>query len=333
MRLAFGAIHEVNDDILKFAKQLGADGIIAHTQDFGQPEKGHLDFAPLINLRTRVESYGLRLEALENVPWKWNYKILLGLPGRDQQIENYQKTVRNIGAAGIPILSYNFHAMRFYRTSFHTKGRGDADVTSFKMDLVRNAPLMTAGPGIDTSLIPLSHRRPIGDDEMWANFEYFIKAVVPVAEEAGVKLALHPDDPPVPSIGGVARIMRSPDAFKRAVETVPSDCNGLLFCQGCYAEMGCDIPETIRYFGIRKKIFYVHFRNVRGTAEDFAETFMDEGDTDMLAAMKAYKEVGFDGVMTEDHAAHVVGDTDWGHRYRASAMGYIRALKQVVGSM
>jgi mannonate dehydratase len=333
MRLAFGAIHDVNDDILKFTAQLGADGIIAHTQDGGKPDQGYLDFSYLINLRTRVESYGLRLEALELLPWHWTYKWMLGLPGRDEQIENFLKTLRNMGAAGIPILAYNMHSMRFYRTSSHTRGRGGADVTSFDLDLVRNAPLMSAGPGTEISLIPPSHRRPMSDADMWANFDYFIKAVVPVAEGAGVKLAIHPDDPPVPSIGGVARIMRSVDAFKRVVETVPSDYNGLLFCQGCYSEMGANIPETIRYFGRRKKIFYVHFRNVVGTAEKFAETFIDEGKTDMFEAMKAYKESGFDGVMTEDHAAHVVGDTPWGHRYRAFAMGYIKAMKKVVETL
>ena len=258
---------------------------------------------------------------------------MLGLPERDEQIENCQKTIRNIGAAGIPIFTYNMHAMRFYRTCRHVPGRGGALATSFDIELAKNAPPLAGGPGVDTSLIPESHRRPISDEEMWDNLTYFLKAVVPVAEESGVKLALHPDDPPIPSIGGVARIMRSPEAFRRAVEIVPSDNNGLLFCQGCFAEMGADVIEEIRYFGNRRKIFSVHFRNIRGTAENFAETFPDDGRVDMFAAMKAYKEVGFDGLMSPDHSLHIVGDTAWGHRYWAYAIGHMKGLKKAVDTL
>jgi len=333
MRLTFDGIRHLTDETLRFATQVGAEGIAVSAPDLGDPALGHYEFAPLVDLRTQVESYGLKLEGIENLPWPWTYKYMLGLPGRDEQIENFQKTVRNLGAAGLPILTYNFHAMRFYRTSRHTPVRGGALSTSFDIDLVKNAPLMTAGPGIDIDLIPASHRRPISDDDMWANFEYFIKAVVPVAEEAGVKLALHPDDPPIPSIGGVARVMREPAAFRRATETVPSDSNGLLFCQGCYTEMGADIPTEIRYFGSRNKILWVHFRNVAGTPERFHETFPDEGRVDMFEAMKAYREVGFDGPMTPDHVVRMVGDSDWGHRYWAYAIGHMRALRQAAESL
>jgi len=258
---------------------------------------------------------------------------MLGLPGRDEQIDNWCKTLRNMGAAGIPILGYHFVPLFVWRTSLNMGGRGGAHVTSFDMELAKNAPLMaTPFPLVDTSLLPLSAYHPISDEEMWENFTYFLKAVIPVAEEAGVKMALHPDDPPVPSLGGVARIMRSVEAFKRVIETVPSDYNGLLFCQGCFSEMGTNVIEAIRYFGSRKKIFYVHFRDVRGTADNFAETFIDEGQTDMFEAMKTYKEVGFDGPMIVDHTPRVVDDTTWGHRGRAYAMGYIKALIDVLNA-
>jgi len=333
MRLVLDGIHDVSDDKLTFAAQIGVSGVAAAAPDLGPSELGYYEFAPLLNLRTKVESYGLKLEAVQNLPWRWCYKWLLGLPGRDEQIENWRKTLRNMGAAGIPILAYNFHAMRFYRTSWSTPTRGGATVTSFDADLVKNAPLLTAGPGIDTSLIPPSHRRPIGDEEMWSNITYFLKATVPAAQEAGVKMAIHPDDPPVPAIGGVARIMRHPDAFKRVIETVPSDYNGLLFCQGCFTEMGVDVLETIRYFGSRKKIFWVHFRNITGTLEKFAEAFPDDGRVDMFEAMKTYKQVGFDGLMSADHSVHIAGDTEWGHRYWAYAVGYMKALKQAVDKL
>ena len=333
MRLAFGAMHEVTEEKLKFAAQIGVDGVIAHSPSL--PGVGRYEFASLVNLRTQVEAMGLKLEAIESLPWRYCYKWMLGLPGRDEQIENLQQSLRNMGAAGIPILGYFFWPLAVWRTSRHTPGRGGAPVTSFRMEDAKNAPLMAGGVGpvLDTSLIPASAHRPIGDEEMWDNFTYFIKAVIPVAEEAGVKMALHPDDPPVPSLGGVARIMKSPEAFKRVIEIVPSDYNGLLFCQGCFSEMGTDVIEAIRYFGSRKKIFYVHFRDVKGTADDFAETFIDEGQTDMLEAMKAYKEVGFDGPLIVDHTPHVVDDTDWGHRGRAFAMGYMKGLKRVVDSL
>lgn len=325
MRLTLSLGSEVTEEKLRFAAQIGVDGITA-APALDRPDRGYYEFAPLVNLRTQAESYGLKLDSVGLLPWQWSYKWMLGLPGRDEQIENCQKTIRNMGAAGIPVLLHNMHALRFYRTSRHTQERGGALATSFDIELVRNAPLMAGGPGIDTSLIPESHRRPIGDDEMWDNLTYFLKAVVPVAEEAGVQLALHPDDPPIPSIGGVARIMRSPEAFRRAIEIVPSDYNGLKFCVGCFAEMGADVAEEIRYFGSRKKIFYVDFRNVRGTAEDFSETFPDDGEENMFELMEAFKEVGFDGPISPDHKLHIAGDTQWGHRYWAYAIGHMRAL-------
>lgn len=321
----------ITEDNLKFAAQIGVDGILTRPV-IGPDNKEYYEFAQLVNLKTQIESYGLKLEGFSLAPWQCSYKWMLGLPGRDEQIENCQKFIRNMGAAGIPIFTYNIHALRFYRTSRHTLARGGALATSFDNELIRNAPLMAGGSNVDTSLIPANHRCPIGDDEMWNNLTYFLKAVVPVAEETGVKLALHPDDPPIPVIGGVARIMRSPEAFRRAIEIVPSDNSGLTFCQGCFAEMGANIVEEIRYFGSRNKIFWVHFRNISGTAEHFSETFPDNGQVDMLQAMKTYKEVGYDGYLTPDHKLSIVGDSEWGHRYWAYAIGYMKALIQAVES-
>ena len=342
MKPVFGAIHEVTEETLEFAKQIGVTGIIVHSPDLAGD--GYWESAGLLNLRTRVEAAGLKLEAIENLPWNFYYKVMLGLPRRDEQIDNWCKTLRNMGAAGIPILGYHFVPLFVWRTSQDTRGRGGAHVTSFDMELAKNAPLLT-NPSfrkipaairkslMDTSLLPPSIYRHISDEEMWENFTYFLKAVIPVAEEAGVKMGLHPDDPPVPSLGGVARIMRNVEAFKRVIEIVPSDYNGLEFCQGCFSEMGTNVIEAIRYFGSRKKIFYVHFRDVRGTADNFDETFIDEGQTDMFEAMKAYKEVGFDGPMVVDHTPRVVDDTTWGHRGRAYAMGYIKALIDTVNAV
>jgi len=333
MRLGYGAIREVTDETLQFAAQMGVTDIVLPGMNF--PGNGYFDYAYLVQMRSRVEAHGLKLFAIENIPWKWYYKIMFGLDGRDEQIEGWHKSLRNIGAAGISVLGYNFMPLGVWRTSRHTPGRGAAPVTCFNMELAKKAPLFAGPffPGIDFSLVPQSHHRPIGDDEMWDNFTYFIKAVVPVAEEAGVKMGVHPDDPPISPLGGVARIMRSPEAFRRVVETVPSDYNGLEFCQGCFSEMGADVIETIRYFASRKKILYVHFRDVRGFADNFCETFVDEGQVNMFEAMKAFKESGFDGVLIDDHTPHVVGDTDWGHRGRAYSMGYIKGLKDIVEAL
>ncbi|MGD0803407.1 MAG: mannonate dehydratase [Candidatus Bathyarchaeia archaeon] len=168
-----------------------------------------------------------------------------------------------MGKVGIPILDYNRNIIRTWRTSHWTRGRGESYLSSFDYNLLKEAPLASYGT--------------ITDEKLWENFTYFIKWVIPVAEEAGVKMALHPDDPPVPSICGIARIFRSVETFKRMIEIAPSDYNGLTFCQGCFAERGADVIEAICYFGTRKKIFLVHFRNVRGTVPKFEESFIDDG--------------------------------------------------------
>jgi mannonate dehydratase len=330
MKLGMDHIGQVTNDKLKFLQQMGVEGVMAEP-DVDQPGRGHYEFSELVSLRTQVESFGMKLAALSNnSPWEWSYKWMLGLPGRDEQIENCQKTLRHMGAAGIPVFTFNMHALRFYRTSRHTPWRGGAVATSFDVDFARNVPLMAGGPGTNTELVPHSHRRPISDDQMWANLTYFLKAVVPVAEEAGVKLGMHPDDPPIPSIGGVARIVRSPEAYRRYIEIVPSDNVGLLFCQGCFTEMGANVAEEIRYFGSRKKIFWVHFRNVKGTAERFSEAFPDDGQLDMVKAMKAYRDAGYEGYMAPDHKLGIIDDTEWGHRYWGYALGYMRGLLQAV---
>ena len=295
------------------------------------PDPGFYDLEMLLELRRSVESFGLDFYGIRLLPWKWTYKWQLGLPGRDEQLENLKKTVRNIGAAGLPMLVYNMHALRQYRTSSSAPQRGGTTATEFDYEQIRDLPLMEGGPGTDTSLIPQSHRRPIDDDQMWANLAYLHEAIIPVAEEADVRFALHPDDPPVPSIGGVARIMRSPEACRRVLEMTPSEHHGIGFCQGCFAEMGADVPEELRYSGGRGKIFFVDFRNVTGSTERFCETFPDDGDVDMAASMRAYREVGFDGPMTPDHILHIDGDSDWGHQYWSYAIGHMRGLAQAVG--
>ena len=317
MRLAVGQFRQLSDERLQFIKQLGVDDVLLNTPVL--PGETHWEFMDLLHLRMRCEDAGLGLAAIENVPRKFYEKVMLGLPGRDEQIEYMATTIRNIGRAGIPILGYNWMPNGVWRTSRTTPGRGGAKVTSFDMELAQNAPL--------------SHGRVYVEDELWANYEYFVKAIIPVAEEADVKLALHPDDPPVESLGGFARIFRNFEGFKRAMEIGDSPMHGLDFCHGSWSSMGPGVIETIRYFGERGKIFYVHFRDVQGSVPKFQECFVNEGNSDMFEVMKTLKEAGFTGFLIPDHVPHMVGDTPWGHRGRAYAIGYMTALLEVVNSM
>jgi len=285
-----------------------------------QPEEaGYWEYLDLLRIRTQVEAVGMRLFAIENLPQHWMDKIKLGLPGRDEQLDNICKTLQNMGAAGIPVLGYNFMPMRSrtgyaWRTSGDTPGRGGARMLSFDHSLARNAPLTRHGE--------------VSDNEMWANFEYFLKAVVPVAEQAGVRIGVHPDDPPISPLAGLPRILRSHDSLQKLCDLVPSNHSGIEFCQGTVAEMPERVVDAIRKFGRQDKIFYVHFRNVSGTVPKFQETFIDEGHVDMRETMQAYHEIGFDGPFIPDHVPQLSLRPTANAKFasEAYAMGYIKAL-------
>ncbi len=317
MRLALGQFNEVTDEKLQFAKQLGVEDIQLNTPKL--PGEKQWEFMDLLMLRTRIEDAGLRLIALENVPVSFYVKAMLNLPGAQEQLEHMANTIRNMGKAGIPILGYHWLPNSVWRTSRTTPIRGGAQVTSFDMALVENAPL--------------THGRVYTADEMWENWEVYIKTLLPVAEESGVTLALHPDDPPVPSLGGIARIFGSFEGFKRAMEIGDSPNHGLDFCHGCWSEMGPGVLDAIRYFGPRGKLLYIHFRDVQGTVPKFQECFIDEGNSDMFEVMKTLKEVGFTGFMLTDHVPHMVDDSGWGHRSRAYAIGYMKAMLEIVNKL
>lgn len=173
---------------------------------------------------------------------------------------------------------------------------------------------------------------PISEEELWASLEYFLRRVLPVAEKANVKLAMHPDDPPLSPIRGVGRIMRSIENYQRLLDISASPMNGITLCQGNFTLMTSDLPSEIRRFG--KKIFFVHFRDVKGTPSRFEETWHDAGQTDMLACMRAYKDIGFNGVLRPDHVPTVEGDSNQNAGYsafgRLYAIGYIRGLREAV---
>lgn len=325
MRVALGQFNEMTHERLTFAKQLGVSGVQMNTPLLPD-EDGYWKYEDLKRLKDRCESYGLRLEALENTPTRFYIKAMLGLPGRDEQIENYQKTLRNMGKAGIPMLGYNWMPNWVWRTP-DKKGRGGVRVTSFDIAEIDTSPLVA---GMRTLDVLEGHT--IGKNEMWENYRYFTQAVLPVAEEAGVKMAIHPDDPPVPELGGVARLFDSIEGYKMAMEEVaPSSNHGIEFCMGCFSEMGGNnVMDAIRYFGERNKIFYVHLRDVQGWVPSFQECFLGEGNFDPVEAVRALKEVGFDGFIIDDHVPRMIDDTEWNHRGHAHATGYILALVDAV---
>jgi mannonate dehydratase len=325
MRVAIGQFSELSHERLTFAAQLGASGVLLNTPVL--PGERRWAVADLVWLRRRCEQYGLRLEALENVPLSFYDLAMLGLAGRDEQIADYQATICNMGAAGIPILGYHWMPNSVWRTP-DAHGRGGAIVTAFDIAQTDAGPLRH---GVKQH--PLLEGRTLDAEQMWDNYNYFLERVLPVAEEAGVTLALHPDDPPVPALGGIARLFHSFAGFKRAMETFDSPNHGLDFCMGCWSEMGPDPIAAIRYFGERGKIVYVHFRDVQGTVPRFQECFLGEGNVDVVAAMRALKEASFDGFIIDDHVPHLVDDTEWGHRGRAHATGYIQALVAAVNKL
>jgi mannonate dehydratase len=318
MELGLGAFNEIDDDILQFARQIGVPNVIPHSPKL--PGDGYWHFEDLLRMRTRVESAGLMLFAIESIPVRFYDKVMQGRLGRDEQIENLRTLIRNVGRAGIHTLGYHWALLGIaYRTEYSPTGRGGAYVTKYDHAQVENAPVADIGS--------------FTEEEVWDNLTYFLEALIPVAEEEGVMLALHPSDPLVESIRGIPHILRSFEAYKRATEIVDSPSNGLKFCQGTVAEW-CQTPEevyeAIRYFASRKKIAYVHFRNVRGVVPTFEETFIDEGKVDMLEAMRAYDVSGYDRVLVVDHTPGIVGDTRWGHRGRAYGIGYMKALMKYV---
>jgi len=225
--------------------------------------------------------------------------------------------LQSLGRAGIPHLGWNFKPMGNFRTTADV-GRGGARYSTFDYaEFAQNRPQ--------------PHQPPIGEAEMWSRMETFLQAVIPIAEQAGVRMALHPDDPPIPEpLGGVAQICSTMAQFRRIFDIVPSPNHAMLFCQGCMTELlGQDVYQAIAEMAGREKIAWVHFRNVRGQLPRFAEVFIDEGEIDMRRAMEIYRDNGFNGPYMMDHTpTFPSGNSAW--LGKAYAVGYIRALIQTV---
>ncbi|MFT5222540.1 MAG: mannonate dehydratase [Glaciecola sp.] len=250
--------------------------------------------------------------------------VRLGLPGRDEQISHVIDQIEAMGVCGIPVLCYNWMAMTSWaRTHTDVVLRGGARSTGYE-----DAQAQAAAPLVQDG--------EVTDEQLWSSLSYFLEAVVPVAEASGVRLALHPDDPPVPMMRGLPRIISSIAAYRRVVQLVPSRSNAITLCQGNVTLMTDDLPSVIREFGSADQIAFVHFRDVLGTVTRFVETFHDEGRTDMFACLQAYREVGFTGPMRPDHVPSLEGEDNAKPGYAAMgrlfALGYIAGLREAVYS-
>lgn len=305
------------DDRWQLAKQLGVTNAVVHPLEIGDGRQ-FWSYDELLGMANWFGDSGIEISVMEgSVPL--TDATRLGLDGRAAEIAAFEQFLRDCGELGIPTVCYDWMpGIRWARTEVHLESRGGSLVTGF------NSEKMQGGPRHEAA--------DVTPAELWENLEHFLMQVVPVAEEAGVKLGLHPDDPPRKSVRGVSRIITSIDSYDRVLDIVDSEYNGITFCQGNFAAMGVDIPTTIRYFG--ERINFVHFRDVIGNRDRFVETWHDDGPTDMLSAMEAYADIGYDGVMRPDHVPTLVGEDNSSPGYhtkgRIFAIGYMKGLIESV---
>lgn len=309
-KLAHRVSSRISDDDLLFLKQIGLK--------WARVEFGTED-TPLDKLRLtqqRFEKFGMRIFSGVHYAYR-SLKIQLGQAGRDQDIETYRQFLRDCGKLGIPVASYDFHPANTYTTA-EVERRGykarEFNLADFRAKVEKQR-----------------FDREYPAEEIWDNYSYFMNAVLPVAEEAKVRLALHPDDPPVAKMNGVAKVLTHYDGYKRAEQiSRGSRYWGLTFCVGTWSEggdkMGRNVFEMIRDFGSRGKLFEVHFRNVTGPLPHFVETFPDDGYMDMYQVMKALRQVKFDGAAEPDHVPQLTGDTGIRRAGTAYCIAYMRAL-------
>jgi mannonate dehydratase len=316
LKIAAQVVPEPSAEDLAFVKQLGIEHVVLWT------DGAHASYEYYASRRDLFRAAGLSVYGIGNRDVHNNDAIVLNLPGRDEKVAEYKQHLRNAGRAGIPYTTYAHMANGIWSSS-REETRGGASARAF--DAEGDTRGYWAHRVYEGAL---THGRTYSEDEIWANFEYFIREVVPIAELAGVKIGIHPDDPPVPQLGGVPRcIFSSFDGYRRALEIADSPNVGVCLCVGCWLEggdlMGRDVLETIRYFGERRKLFKVHFRNVSQPLPHFVETFVDDGYMEMYKVMRALRAVDFDGVLIADHIPVMAGSARVGTAY---TVGYMKAL-------
>lgn len=355
MKLGLGLYHHMlTRDNFRFARQAGATAIVAHLVDYfagaghaasdsqptgtdrGWGRAGDPDAIwtteELVALRHAVNDEGLALEAVENFdPAHW-HDVLLDGPKRPQHIENVKTVVRRLGEAGVPVMGYNFSLAGVGGRVTGPFARGGA--LSVGMDGPFDTPMPN---GMVWNMVydadaPEGTVPPISDDELWRRLGAFLDDIIPVAEEAGVVMAAHPDDPPTPTLRGQPRLVYQPHLYQRLIDRRPSRANALEFCVGSIAEMTeGDLYDAVDAYSRQGKLAYVHFRNVTGKAPYYRETFADDGDVDMVRVLRILKRNGYEGVLIPDHTPQMTCDAPW-HAGMAWALGYMRAALQIIGA-
>jgi len=353
MKLGLGLYrHMLTRENFQFARQAGATHIVAHLVDYfrggahnprdnqptgtdqgwglaGDPDR-LWTLKELQTLRQEINAAGLELEAIENFdPAHW-HDVLLAGPKKKQQLENVKTVIRRLGQAGIPVMGYNFSLAGVCGRVTGAFARGGA--VSVGMDGPLETPMpagmvwnMVYDPTAPKGTVPA-----ITHDELWRRLGDFLNEVVPVAEAAGVKLAAHTDDPPMPTMRGQPRLVYQPGLYQRLLDLKPSPANALEFCLGTLAEMTAgDIYQAVDVYSRQGKLAYVHFRNITGKAPYYRETFIDEGDVDMLRVLRILKRNNYGGVLIPDHTPQMTCEAPW-HAGMAYALGYLRAALQVI---
>jgi mannonate dehydratase len=324
--------HNAAKDRLRFAQQIGADGAsIWASACPGYDDRCYLTANDVLTMRERFDKYALQLTGI-GLGGDCVKNQLLGLPERDREIENVCRTIRSIGEAyqdgtESPVVIID------QRTTYWAKSGPWWHPGFERLPVGRGGALLTT---FDTDKIVAAHAdKPAGEvsgEEVWSRIAYFYERIVPVAEQAKVRLATHPDDPPMDAYRGVQQVLTSLAGLQQFIELVPSPYNGLLLCLGVMQERGEDVPQVIRTLGKQKKIFYVHFRNVIGTVPQFTEVLPHEGDSNMIANFKALKQVGYGGFVVPDHHPGFDGDDEWGRNSRAWQVGYLKGVIQAIAT-
>ena len=353
MKLGFGLYrHMLNKEHYLFAKQCGATHLVVHLVDYfgheknnkentnqpigesegwGKTGKGEIwTVEELLKIKTEINSYGLEWYAIENFdPAMW-YDVLLDGPKKYEQIENIKQQIRNVGEAGIPVFGYNFSLAGVSSRFQGEFARGGA--VSVGMDGVDETPVPN---GMVWNMVydenaPQGTVPRISHSELWSRFQFFIEQIIPVAEKAGVIMAAHPDDPPMPVVRNTPRLVYQPHMYQKVINYTDSTSNKLEFCLGTIAEMTeGDVYDATDFYSKQNRIAYIHFRNIVGKVPHYKEVFVDEGDIDMVKILRILKKNNFDGILIPDHTPQMDCGAPW-HAGMAFAMGFMVAvLKQV----
>jgi mannonate dehydratase len=355
MKLGLGLYrHMLNRESYRFARQAGATHLVVHLVDYFKDREHHArpsadqpigddrgwgragdpnqlwTVEELVALRREINDAGLEFEAIENFdPAHW-HDVLLDGPKKREHLENCKTIIRRLGEAGIPIMGYNFSIAGVCGRVTGRFARGEA--VSVGMDGPVDTPMprgmawnMVVDPQAPAGTVPSAT-----PDQLWSRLEEFLDAVLPVAEAAGVRLAAHPDDPPLPTMRSQPRLVYRPELYQRLLDLRPSPASALEFCLGTIAEMtDGDVYEATDQYSRQGKLGYIHFRNITGKVPHYRETFVDDGDIDMLRILRILKKNNYDGVLIPDHTPQMTCDAPW-HAGMAFALGYMRAAMQAV---